>query len=196
MRLYVNTHAGGIRWPRRVALLGRLADCKPWPCSQELKLEIATDVPTLLRFLTSFFTTLLLLVLSDVTIVPQGVNSRENHQADVARGAESAWALALPSIAETLPNLEDLQLFSLHVCQKQGVMIPGLFDWDTLESDDYECACFDRYRRSRINGLLLEKALPHSLDLADFLRTNCHHHYHRSGDDGSGNMGNGVADNN
>jgi hypothetical protein len=158
-----------------VALLGRLADCNPWPCLRELKLQIATDVPTLLRFLASLSATLRLLVLSNVTLTPQGVNPREGHHTYGVESAETVWTFALPSIAQNLPNLEDLQLFSLHVCQNQGVVTPGLFDWHTLQSNDYVCACFDRYRRSIVDGLLLEKQLPHSLGLADFLKTHCHH---------------------
>jgi hypothetical protein len=177
-----------------VELLGRLADCKPWPRLRELKPEIATDVQTLLRFLASVSPTLRLLVLSNVTLIPQGANPRQNHHAYRVESAETVWTSALPSIAQSLPNLEDLQLFSLHVCQNQGVVTPGLFDWNILEGDDFECAYFDQHRRSIIDGLLLEKQLPHSLGLADFLKKNCHHRCHRSGDGGSGNMRNGIAD--
>ena len=125
-------------------LLTLLTNCKPWSKIEELKLEIATDETTLLRFLESLSLTLHHLTLSTVTLAP----------------SQGTWNSALPAIAMSLKNLRSLDLARLCDYPQHGKQ-RLLFDPEA-KTWAGKSACYKDYKEGVISHLLRAKSLHHS----------------------------------
>jgi len=129
-------------WDGSKELLTLMTDCKPWPKLRELKLEIESEEPTMLRFLESFSPTLHDLTLSNITLV----------------SSQGTWDTALPAIATNLTNLQSLRLEKLYDLTQDG-RDRSLFD---REEDVWvgKNDCYDEYEEHTIGNLLQTKKLP------------------------------------
>jgi hypothetical protein len=140
-------------------LLTLLTNYTPWSKIEELKLEIATDQNTLLRFLASLNVTLRHLTLSTVTFAP----------------SHGTWDSALPTIARSLTNLRTLDVAAL--CdfpqdRKQRLLFNAEAPLWAGKS-----ACYDEYRK-RVMGHLLNTKELHQLEPDTFMeehRQSCKH---------------------
>ena len=145
-------------------LLTLLTNYAPWSKIEELKLEIATDETTLVRFLASLSRTLRHLTLSTVTLAP----------------SHGSWDSALPTIARSLTNLRILDVAAL--CdfpqdRKQRLLFNAEAPLWANKS-----ACYDEYRKRVINHLLNTKEL-HQLEPGSFMeehRQSCKHTFERT----------------
>lgn len=123
------------------ALLTLLTKYTPWSKIEEIKLEIATDETTLLRFLATLNLTLRHLALSTVTFAP----------------SHGSWDSALPAIARSLTNLRTLDVAVL--CdfpqdRKQRLLFNAEAPLWANKS-----ACYGEYRKHVISHLLNTKEL-------------------------------------
>jgi hypothetical protein len=140
-------------------LLTLLTKYTPWSKIEELKLEIATDEPTLLRFLASLKLTLRHLTLSTVTLSP----------------SQGTWDSALPAIATSLTNLRQLDLSML--CDFLPHDQRRLLFNDEEKFWEGKSACYNDYKKSVIGHLLHAKKL-HQLEPELFMeehRQRCKH---------------------
>jgi hypothetical protein len=126
-------------------LLTLLTEYTPWSKIKELEIEIVTDERTLLQFLASLKPTLRRLKLSAVTLSP----------------SQGSWDSALPAIAASLENLEELNLSMLcdYPQHEHNLHARYLFD-DQLECWYGKSACYTEYKKSVIGYLLYFKELP------------------------------------
>jgi hypothetical protein len=131
-------------------LLTLLTNYTPWSKIEELKLEIATDEPTLLRFLVSLQLTLRSLTLSTVTLAP----------------SSGTWDSALPRIASSLKQLRQLDLSAL--CDYPQHRRQRLLFDPQAEIWAGKSTCYNEYRKSMIDHLLHAKKL-HQLEPRMFM---------------------------
>ncbi|KAI0573409.1 hypothetical protein Alg130_10103 [Pyrenophora tritici-repentis] len=154
----------------RPILLSALANQKPWPRITKLKLSIATNSSTLLKFLGSLAPTLRHLVLEEVTLIPTE---------GLTEGEEVLWEIALPRIASSLQNLVELELsflqdFSSRECDQiaRKLCNPWVEEWQG------KGGCFDYYVHAVVDDLLRTQELQHPLDPGAFMEeheSDCKH---------------------
>ena len=161
------------------ALLGILADRRPWPCLEKLTLGMATGVPSLLRFLDSVSASLRHLELNHVVLVPETVEDPQTHNDNAGGVQETTWEYALPKIVQCLLILQSLDVSSLCFYPGRSPLVEILFD---LQEPDPEntCDCPDLHKKAVIDELLRDKEVRQSLDPIDYIRMHCEH-----GDQGS-----------
>jgi hypothetical protein len=156
------------------ALLGALADRRPWPCLEKLNLGVATGVPSLLRFLDSISASLSHLELNHVVLVPKTVKGPKTHSDNAGGVQEATWEYVLPKIAQCLPLLQSLDISSLCFYPGRSPLVEMLFDPQDLDLEN-TCSCLDLHKKAVIDELLRHKEVCQSLDCVDYIRMHCDH---------------------
>jgi hypothetical protein len=156
------------------ALLGFLADRHPWSRLETLRLRIATDAPTLLKFLRSISASLRHLELNNVILIPGTVKELQIPSDNDSAIQKGIWEYVLPRIVQCLQILESLDIASLHFYPGWSEFTEVMFD---LQKSDPEngCDCHNLRKKAVVDGLLCDKKKRQSLNPVDYVRLRYDH---------------------